>query len=435
MGFLDRGTPEERLVIYAARDEPAAETLQRVHELLQRGVDGDRLVDICRRTKTWTMVLETFRALDGDLPASAQGSLAKLERLKRSVWYPHLLVLSKTRQTVRTLLRERGLPFTFIRGLNFAERYYRHPHNRISGDLDVLLPENVWREAEALFIASGFAQGEPERVAEARRMYMGQVELLHRQSRVSLDLNWRMTGNAGIGDVCVDMDEMWKRAIPAGDSELSLSPADCLWDLVRHVGHGHDFGRGGLIVRACADVNALMRKASDEVDWEYLRYQARKGRFVRIWAFFSHFYDSRYCETGDVRLADCVPEARQRSTAPERELFFGSIIGPRAVAGISNGNARNVFIHTNLALLAKLWGVDTFAGLVGILRGLLWPSEWEWRLLTSSAAPGFGLPQRMRFWADLSMALPGILAGSLMRLAWGILWAPAVLCRPRQKTR
>ena len=93
-----------------------------------------------------------------------------------------------------------------------------------------------------------------------------------RRSGAKDNVNWLFTGNGGIGKVSQDMDLVWGRARHVAGAEWRLSHEDEFLNLVRHLGHGHDFDTG--MLQVCVDAAAMLRVCGNEMDWDYVYEQA-----------------------------------------------------------------------------------------------------------------------------------------------------------------
>ncbi|MBI2436086.1 MAG: nucleotidyltransferase family protein [Candidatus Hydrogenedentes bacterium] len=228
-----------------------------------------------------------------------------------------------------------------------------------------------------------------------------------RSSR-TLDLNWRLTANAGVGPVEQDLDEAWARAISVSNHEYVLAPEDELLYLLRHLSHGHDFARG--IVRGCADLEAFFSHHTF-LDFDYFRAQAQRAESLRAIAFVLHFFTHEF-----VSSQPLPPVLEQLLAVHEQEArcFSRAVIWPLMQLREHN-RPTALLVRRNWGLFAKAWAVDSPARVRWLWRVILRPTPEERLLITGHAAPAT-LRAHVAWFSHMLFMAPGLVLGMLARL-------------------
>jgi hypothetical protein len=332
----------------------------------------------------------------------------------RRRWLPFRRRLLKTSHLVQETLLTRQIPFVFMRGVSAANYYYL-PQQRMYNDLDILVPQSCHREAEEVLLAAGFSIETKPCVAEAKRAYEGQIELRHQQTRVVVDLNWKLTANGQTGGWSPDMADVWGRVVDLGRGSYSLAPVDSLQELVRHVGHGHDFEAS--LIQCCADVAAMLRRESASLDWDRFCEAACACGYRRVLAFFTWFYERHYRDTQVPGLAEHMDGGNGIRWEWEKKCFARVVLIPQLRLRVSRPTLVNDLRRANLRMLAKFWSVDTFRGCVRLLRLIVWPT-WEVMVLLQEHRLRRPVAVVLvRHYATFFMLARGILLGCLARIA------------------
>ncbi|MCP4643728.1 MAG: nucleotidyltransferase family protein [bacterium] len=379
--------------------------------------DAALFTDLCRAGKTSALVLRALKdpAMHAErVPEFLEAARRKLRMLCYVDWAPRRLRLEESTRQIREGFSAAGIPFAFLRGLPLAARYYLSPEVRISEDIDLLIPSSARDACADTLLALGFGYRERDCVRECRADYMGQTEFVHAETGVMLDLNWRLTGNASIGDVPLDMDAMWQRAVPAAGAERLLSPEDDLVNIVRHYCHGHDFGSG--LLKACVDVTAILR-CQERLDWDYVRHQVRTGEFARGADFFHWFYADCYLQDRGERGLGPI-SMPQRAFSGRARAAFGALVrfGEYRIRPSRRAWLREPAASV-MDVLVKIWSADRGLRVVKLLRTVLWPSHAELTLLSRRSTGSGRASRRIRHSLTVAGVLPIIALGLLVRAA------------------
>ncbi len=410
------GQPELDLLLLASREESDQALRSRIQSCLPACSDSEFFVGTCLAHKTFPLVYQSLLSAGVSENSEFTARIcADLRRKCLTFWYPKRKRLLELSAEVGTLFKASGISFAVLRGLPFAERFYRRPELRVCQDIDLLVRVEHKDKAEQTLLASGFCHNEDPLLRQARAVYMGQVEMVHIDTGVIIDLNWRLTGNAGIGDVSVDMDRIWSSARSLSGGLCELSPEDTLVDAVRHCGHGHDFLDG--LVRCCTDVSAILGSSSSRFDWEYVQYQLAKSESQTVFGFFAEFYDSFFRTPGSEPLARRILSHSERMRRVESRAFCRAVMIPAISSGSRALSPLGEVLVRYKEAVSKFWALDKLRRLWSLTRMLVFPSEVELTMLenTFDISPRSWL-RRPQLYGLLLIVAPALLLGSLLRL-------------------
>lgn len=392
---------------------------QAARAILTRCDDAAYFVAHCRTAKLGVAVLHEISngssAYEGAFIEQAKTELSKLYR---DLWLPKQHRVLKALEMVRDILSDAKVPFAFIRGPAIAEGYYHRRSERLYFDLDVLVPKDSRGCAETVLLDHGFLHVETLKVREARACLMGQMEFHGSAELCPLDLNWEMSGNAGIGSVFAPVDIIWQRAKPYRGSEYTLSDEDILGDLIRHFGHGHDFSSG--LLRTCVDTHMCLQSCYESIDWDYFQDQAIKAEYARVCALYAWFYDSVFCRQDAPRLGPHLRRIVSCHKAFGRRLFASLVLCPQ-IKLATRHNGRVEIVRNNLSFLAKLWSLDTVKRLLKLCRIVAWPANAELSLMSRTMGEMSIPTQRVLVWIQMILVTPGIVCGCFLRLMVAVL--------------
>ena len=328
-------------------------------------------------------------------------------------WLRHRRRVLATITLLRDTLADTDARYAFIRGIPFAERYYIRPKLRVCGDVDLVIPEADRHEVESALMAAGFRLHPCKALHDARVNYVGQTEFRHPDLRMLVDVNWLFTGNGGIGKVSQDMALVWSRARHVEGAEWRLSHEDEFLNLIRHLGHGHDFDTG--MLQVCVDVAAMLRLCGSEMDWDYVYEQAEVCEFLRILRFFSYFFDEYYRDETMPHLGDFLPRLRVSATDRECRLFSRIVLLPLLRRTSPRKAAFGVF-YGNYRVAAKLWALDRFTRMLRMLAWAAWPSRHQLVMITLEYHTESFWKRRLRYYLNpLLPGLPGLFVGATAR--------------------
>lgn len=160
-----------------------------------------------------------------------------------------------------------------LKGAYLAENFYRNPALRPMCDVDILVRPEVLGKADVALSSVGFNALEfslspPDDVNE--------FHYVDKASNMMLEVHWALLPPGY--PFTVDMDALWKRAIPApvaGVDVLALSSEDLVTHLALHTTiHRFEFG-----LRPLCDIAEVLSRAS--VDWDVLEEQTHKNGMSR----------------------------------------------------------------------------------------------------------------------------------------------------------
>lgn len=263
---------DSRCICLLSRDDLDAEMTDILAKSLDPANINARVERFAIHAKTYAMCLESTLKLstrDTRFGQNVEGWHKELI----TQWLPRRARQVRCLTHIRQVLAREALPFTFLRGISLAERYYRNPHLRVSGDVDVLVPRGTENKVQEALVHNGFVYRKKNAFRAAQAQFIGQTELIHPSTGTVVDLNWRLTANIGVGVSDIDEDALWDRTSAVAPFEYQVAGEDMLLELIRHAVHGHAC-EPRLLCKTCPDVAAPLRADGGSLDWHYLTHQA-----------------------------------------------------------------------------------------------------------------------------------------------------------------
>ncbi len=171
------------------------------------------------------------------------------------------------------MFEQAGMPTLLLKGIALASRHYEKPQLRPMGDVDLMVPAPFAEPARRLLIANGWRS--IENPPESALQLLHGLGFEDRAGRL-LDLHWHALHESPRPSAD---DGFWARAEGmeiGGAATRVLAPAD----QILHVSvHGLRWAKVPAI-QWVSDVMAILRSASDRLDWSLLIAEARERRVV-----------------------------------------------------------------------------------------------------------------------------------------------------------
>lgn len=416
---LSVGDASLDVVILGARESLDETSAAAIGRLFGAGVDTARVRELALLHKTFPLLAMSL----GHDGLSGVPGVAELRlELQRYAVGAAIRRRSKLAPVLTELIDvfERGeIPHIFMRGERFAQRFYSAVDLRVSEDIDVLVPERLREEAVEALLARGYTFLIADPVLRGAYAWcMGQVEMKHPETGTWVDLNWMLTGNCGIGHVLTDMDGVWARARRETGFEYTMCPEDELLELIRHVGHGHDFQQA--LIKTCGDVDAML--SVTQVDWQLFLDLAARVECVEIGRMFAWFHDRHYATAGAVGLLEKVGARAGGVHDAERRLFCSLVMLPALRLAPRAKERLGAYALELLSWVCKFWSLDRLRRLrVLIMQMMLWPPTVAVLGLTHPIERCPVLVRRLLIWTKCLTLLPAAITGAALRLA-GAVW-------------
>jgi len=371
--------------------------------------DADSFIRACLATKTYPVICANLSRLHRR--NSNPNALFLSQALKREVicrWIPHRERLILARAEISKALNDSGVDFVHFRGLSFADRYYKDPINRVSEDIDLLVPKYSLCKTEIILLELGFEYREVEHVRAARRRYVGQVEMINPTHGVVVDINYKLTGNGAIGDVSADMELIWGRARQKSNGCYEMSAEDEFIEILRHFGHGHDLLKG--FHSFLLDSNNFLNRVND-LDCDYIGQQLKLVGMAGVLQILRNLYSDAY---PDGKHFPSLPAARSNNYCEafviSRVLFRTQL--QRSLAPESKENDRILGLSK---WLTKIWMIDTLKRTTFLCYRLIFLSADEKILIKQSEKVSAVSPACIRL-LNLAMIVSVVGVGVISKL-------------------
>lgn len=409
---------EEGLFLFLCRQYVGMSEAACVVERLKSCRTPRKLSQLALTHNVYPTILYHLRQLsahDAGILSLATQELEVLGKRTFGFWAPRRDELLATVGLVRQALADRGVRFAFMRGVTFADRYYRDGALRVCDDVDLLVPPDQRLEAISALQSYGLTHVESPEVRHARAEFMGQCEVVYPDTRVSVDVNWLLTGNAGIGKVAQDETVVWARSTAVDACEYVLSFEDEFIDIVRHVAHGHDFERG--MIRAALDIEAGLVCRGNRVDTDYILKQLTSVGCLYALRFLGYFCDHVVHQSA--RHGGQIETLFGKDSGfytPECRAFSHCVLLPQVRMACLDGPAFTVARNV-LVLVAKQWAVDSLSRLVHLYRLFFLPPYEVFVLETRGVASQKQWRKQVSYFGTVLLGFPIAVLGGALRLA------------------
>ncbi|HEX9246427.1 MAG TPA: nucleotidyltransferase family protein [bacterium] len=174
-----------------------------------------------------------------------------------------------------------GIPVLVLKGTAIAERVYGNIALCPMRDLDFLVRRTDLDAADGVLHELGYTHDESYRWAAWYRDHHHHLPpYVRADGRGIVELHHHLVPppvSAGI-----PIEDLWRRARPAGDGALVLCPEDLLLHLCLHASLGHQFNLG---LRPMCDISETIRYYGDDIDWTQMSLRAREwgiGKYVYL---------------------------------------------------------------------------------------------------------------------------------------------------------
>jgi len=229
-----------------------------------------KLVDL---QKTDHVSTTQFPLVYNNLKQSETPALVTCKSKYRHTWSYNQLHLAKAKQ-VQNQLHALSIPTCFLKGSSLILGYYKDPGLRVIGDVDLLVPRNLAKEAIESLISSGWVIPESELFGSLENL----IERMHGVQFKSpdnfiIDLHWSVLSGGGLDPLIANFTPRTQKI----DSHTLL----CAEDLLLHTFfHGLKYSPVPLI-RWVSDATTILKK-SPQFDWSYFFAQAKQLRIELI---------------------------------------------------------------------------------------------------------------------------------------------------------
>lgn len=213
-----------------------------------------------------------------------------------------------------------GVPFILLKGLGLAERLYDRPFERVSVDIDVLVPRQERSGAEAALGAMGYT---PQR-KEFYEEHHFHVPFRSRDAAcpVIVELHWQLTRRDDRVQFAVDGWWERARALELRSGRVLIAPAA---DELAYVCH-HAFAEGPPALRDLMDVARLCERTDVVGRWtDVLEAADRAHAALFLRQALTLAGDLWELELGAIRLPEVPRELRVR------QWLVRNLVHPRTV--------------------------------------------------------------------------------------------------------
>lgn len=170
-----------------------------------------------------------------------------------------------------------GIPVVVLKGACLANLVYRDVALREMNDLDLLVRRQDLKAAVDVVVSRGYQPIRPSFAEVDARARQHVVPLVKGMATVEIHWNVTLPGQP----FTIDPAELWSRAVPqviGGVGALRLGLEDLLLHVCLHASYHHRFECG---LRPACDVDAIIRRYRDDLDWEAVRERCERWRWSK----------------------------------------------------------------------------------------------------------------------------------------------------------
>ncbi|HET8918075.1 MAG TPA: nucleotidyltransferase family protein [Xanthobacteraceae bacterium] len=270
MAFASPVSPEFLLTAACCRWPPSDESSAAIRAAVQDVTDWDRFLRVVKHHRVTVLVQRALRTAALEVPSAVTEELDAL--VQRNV--RRGLKLAGETVRLQSLLAASGIPSLVLKGVALEQLAYGSIASKQTRDIDLLVPPEQAEAALALIERGGYTLSSPAtRLCTMQRRalirYGREIELMHPQTRVRVELQWRAADNPRLLSGVSAHAATQTVTVSEGLSVRTLAPDDLFAYLCVHGAH-HSWSR----LKWLADLNALV--ASSKPDLEYLYRHAQK---------------------------------------------------------------------------------------------------------------------------------------------------------------
>jgi len=146
-------------MLLCSKLKPSAEDIKTITALVGKSFDWNRFIILIKEHRLFPPVYETLKNhFKDNVPADAY---KRVEALRKKNLHKCLTNMSAAAKVSR-LLSDNNINHLFLKGFCLSKTLYGHPCSRYAGDIDLIVQENMFEKASALFEKNGYKQIQSE---------------------------------------------------------------------------------------------------------------------------------------------------------------------------------------------------------------------------------------------------------------------------------
>lgn len=251
-----------------------------LRETALRVNDWDRVMELAAANGVAAFTQRAMQQFENDSVVPA-GDLNRLSTIVATQTARNL----ELRLTLERLLRltaNANIPLIVLKGAAVAHSMYERPILRPSEDVDVLCRDGDFDRLHSLMVTNGFAAEDTGGHSEDKCSPLETSFERHYRDDSSKALIEVHVDGVKLGVKPVHSESIWERAVEVeigAETALSLSFSDMAFMLSVHL-HRHGFNR----LIWFKDIDLLLRRFGDRIDWDLVIEQARdEGAASSLW--------------------------------------------------------------------------------------------------------------------------------------------------------
>jgi hypothetical protein len=265
-------SPEWAFLLASAKTSLTGEDSRRVEqELVHPSLDWAYMGERACQHGIASLVYHNLRRMAGPgMPLQEVLDALKEEYYRTAM--RNTLLYRELREVLNTL-KEKGIEVIILKGAALAEIVYHNRTLRPMGDIDLLIRKEELAGVEDWLSRLGYclykSRNEKELLAEHHYHWV-----FTKREATPIEIHWNL--RHAEGPLRIDVDGLWKRAVPATVAEvetLVLCPEDLLLHLCLHTCR-HQLAW----LRPFCDIAETVREFGEVIDWEQVRTRAFQWR-------------------------------------------------------------------------------------------------------------------------------------------------------------
>jgi hypothetical protein len=268
-------SPEERLLVLAARRALCPEDGNEMTEILSEGLDWSWLEGSGKRLGVQPFMLKHFSRKENvcHVPAAVMVELREACRLQSIRSFRNYSQISR----LLVVLNREKIPVILLKGAYLAEWAYEDRTLRPMSDIDILVPESHAAGVQENLLGCGYEQMQryDQSLFHREVAHIGASHLppLLMPTGVHVEVHLNLFNKVPIKTDA--MAQVWNRATPIdlyGASALALCPEHLILHLALHL-HHHMMGGNTTLYWFC-DLDLVVRRCGEGIRWDEIKIAA-----------------------------------------------------------------------------------------------------------------------------------------------------------------
>jgi hypothetical protein len=219
-------------------------------------------------------------------------------------------------QDLDTLLRlysRNGIPSVMLKGISISSQFYKQPHQREMGDMDLLVKTQDLHKARHLAKAAGFVESANVGNCKIPSSHHHLPQLRAPISNFAFEIHSGLFPPTTVADrlSCFSVDQAWKQVIYGTEYDCMVGRFTPQFQFTYTVAHWAADSKWAINIHSIIDSICLLTNPGHKVDWNYVRQAMDQSPWLArvISVLLIYLEDARLAEM-PLELRSVVNQAR-----------------------------------------------------------------------------------------------------------------------------